>query len=648
MSLFRNYKKEFEELLAKYEDLDRNYNELVEAGGDNVSLANEIDSKNREISSLTTKLVDLRNEESDLSILVYSKQSELKKIEEAHTELLDDYHNKAELVENFESELVTKRALVEATALELSELMRKLEVTKVAYEEYDKGITGLREEETAKKENLVRLQKELEEIKYNKEKYSNLEVLKVRYDEVYEKVQDILKERAELDFELRDLEQIKKKLSEDINRMRNDMLAQRASFEQHVIQERISVERDLIKMKQELEDAITTRQNQLSIVERDLNESKIRYSKLAAAVDELIQELDSNEKKLEMVKVERDNLLDEATGLNRKVESLSSKASSLDTEVQSLNRQVDRLNDERQITSGLLEQIKGSIQGLTGSKEAIIENITRLNQQLAEKSKAYSASYDEYQQLVEHIQGKKIEAVNLKGLIELRSRKLKDTDRELSSLEALRDEYETDLKQILDLQRSLSNDLTNSQEDVEALQETLSAIRKKFSEIIKIRKARQDSARREKVREEELEEDYQEESTTPVLVKKETSANDDLIKALYADNDRLGIDEMTKIFVDRNIELTTVESGTQAFDFLKSEPYDLAFFDMDIPGMAPLEIIERMRSSNVYKTIPIFAVLEAPDERLSALAMEAGATNIVYKPFSSDIILTELKKYLPV
>ncbi|MBK7266149.1 MAG: hypothetical protein IPI12_07425 [Ignavibacteriales bacterium] len=211
------------------------------------------------------------------------------------------------------------------------------------------------------------------------------------------------------------------------------MLAQRASFEQHVIQERISVERDLIKMKQELEEAITTRQNQLSIVERDLNESKIRYSKLAAAVDELIQELDTNEKKLEMVKIERDNLLDEATSLNRKVESLSSKASSLDTEVQSLNRQVDRLNDERQITSGLLEQIKGSIQGLTGSKEAIIENITRLNQQLAEKSKAYSSSYEEYQQLVEHIQGKKIEAVNLKGLFELRSRKLKDTDRELSS-----------------------------------------------------------------------------------------------------------------------------------------------------------------------------------------------------------------------
>jgi hypothetical protein len=61
--------------------------------------------------------------------------------------------------------------------------------------------------------------------------------------------------------------------------------------------------------------------------------------------------------------------------------------------------------------------------------------------------------------------------------------------------------------------------LSNSQEDVEALQDTLSAIRKKFSEIIKIRKARQESARREKVREEE-EEDYQEESSNSRVIAK--------------------------------------------------------------------------------------------------------------------------------
>lgn len=427
------------------------------------------------------------------------------------------------------------------------------------------------------------------------------------------------------------------------------MLHQRAAFEQNVVQERISIERELMRMKSDLDNAIKQRQEQLALLDREFSEAKIRYSKISAAADQVIEELQENEKKLEMIKIERANLNDEATALSKKVETLLSKASALDAEVQLLTRQVDRLNEERQITSGLLEQIRGSIQGLSGSKEAMIDNITRLNQQMNDKSIAYTKSNDEYQELLEQIQAKKIEAVNLKGIIEIRNRKLRDIDRELSSLEALRDEYEADLKQILDLQKSLSNDLTNSQEDVDALQDTLTAIRKKFSEIIKIRKARQESARRERARQEyEEEDDYQDDRKPSQIPYQPEPVDDEFLKALYADNDRQALEDMTKILQNSRIALTTADSGVTAFDALKSEPYDLAFFDMNLPGMSPVEIIERMRSSNVYKTIPIFAVLDAPDDNLSRLAMNAGATNLLYKPVSPEILISELKKYLPV
>lgn len=649
MSLFRNYKREFEELLQKYEDLLEKHEDLVAANGEIERLSNDLDSKNVELADLTGKVNDLRNEESDLSILVYTKRSELQKTEENHRQLSGDLESKSKLLGELETEITEKKKETEIFSKELISLLSKVESARVEFEEYDEGLKLIREEESGKKENIIRLQQELEELKYNKEKYSNLEILRVRYDEVYDKVQDILKERAELEFELRDLEQIKKKLIEDINKMRNEMLQQRAAFEQNVVQERISIERELMRMKSDLDDAIKQRQEQLAHLDREFSEAKIRYSKISAAADQVIEELQENEKKLEMIKIERANLNDEATALSKKVETLLSKASALDAEVQLLTRQVDRLNEERQITSGLLEQIRGSIQGLSGSKEAMIENITRLNQQMNDKSIAYSKSNDEYQELLEQIQAKKIEAVNLKGIIEIRNRKLRDIDRELSSLEALRDEYEADLKQILDLQKSLSNDLTNSQEDVDALQDTLTAIRKKFSEIIKIRKARQESARRERARQEyEEEDDYQDDRKPSQTQYQPEPADDEFLKALYADNDRQALEDMTKILQNSRIVLTTADSGVTAFDALKSEPYDLAFFDMNLPGMSPVEIIERMRSSNVYKTIPIFAVLDAPDDNLSRLAMNAGATNLLYKPVSPEILVSELKKYLPV
>jgi len=649
LSLFRNYKREFEELLQKYEDLLEKHEDLVAANGEIERLSNDLDSKNVELADLTRKVNDLRNEESDLSILVYTKRSELQKTEENHRQLSGDLESKSKLIGELETEITEKKKETEIFSKELITLLSKVESARVEFEEYDEGLKLIREEESGKKENIIRLQQELEELKYNKEKYSNLEILRVRYDEVYDKVQDILKERAELEFELRDLEQIKKKLIEDINKMRNEMLQQRAAFEQNVVQERISIERELMRMKSDLDDAIKQRQEQLAHLDREFSEAKIRYSKISAAADQVIEELQENEKKLEMIKIERANLNDEATALSKKVETLLSKASALDAEVQLLTRQVDRLNEERQITSGLLEQIRGSIQGLSGSKEAMIENITRLNQQMNDKSIAYSKSNDEYQELLEQIQAKKIEAVNLKGIIEIRNRKLRDIDRELSSLEALRDEYEADLKQILDLQKSLSNDLTNSQEDVDALQDTLTAIRKKFSEIIKIRKARQESARRERARQEyEEEDDYQDDRKPSQTQYQPEPADDEFLKALYADNDRQALEDMTKILLNSRIVLTTADSGVTAFDALKSEPYDLAFFDMNLPGMSPVEIIERMRSSNVYKTIPIFAVLDAPDDNLSRLAMNAGATNLLYKPVSPEILVSELKKYLPV
>ena len=648
MSLLRNYKREYEELLAKFEDLSRRHDELEDANGSLSRVTNEVNSLKYDLDDLTSKVARLRNEESDLSILVFSKQSELDRIEDNRREAVSEYNEKSRILAGYETEIVEKQAQAELAARELTAVLGKMEATRLEYEEYDKGLVALREEESSKRTSVIRLQEEIDQLKYEKEKYSNLEVLKVRFDEVNDRVQDALKQRADLEFEIKDLEQSRRNLIDEITRIRNEMISQRTLFEQHVLQEKVAIEKELMQMRVDLDDAIKQRQDRLAILDRELSEAKIRYSKIAAATDTLIEELNENEKKVQMLKVERDNLQDESNALNKRVETLASKASALDAEVQLLTRQVDRLNDERQITSGLLEQIRGSIQGLTGSKEAIIENITRLNQQLVEKNRVYSDSFNEHQELLEHIQSRKIEAVNLKGIIEIRSRKLRDIDRELASLEALRDEYESDLRQILDLQKSLSADLTNSQENVQSLQDTIAALRKKFTEILKIRKARQESVRRERAKEAYEEEDDYADDTDNKVFKPGTVASEETLKAIYADTDPDALDDLKHIFAGSRVDLITVESGSQAFDELKTEPYDLAFFDLNLPGMSPIEIIERMRASNVYKTIPIFAMLDAPDENLQLLAFDAGATNIIYKPLSPEIVISEVKKYLPI
>lgn len=372
MSLLRNYKREYEELLAKFEDLSRRHDELEDANGSLSRVTNEVNSLKYDLDDLTSKVARLRNEESDLSILVFSKQSELDRIEDNRREAVTEYNEKSRILAGYETEIVEKQAQAELAARELTAVLGKMEATRLEYEEYDKGLVALREEESSKRTSVIRLQEEIDQLKYEKEKYSNLEVLKVRFDEVNDRVQDALKQRADLEFEIKDLEQSRRNLIDEITRIRNEMISQRTLFEQHVLQEKVAIEKELMQMRVDLDDAIKQRQDRLAILDRELSEAKIRYSKIAAATDTLIEELNENEKKVQMLKVERDNLQDESNALNKRVETLASKASALDADVQLLTTPVDRLNDERQITSGLLEQIRRSIQGLTGSKEAVI------------------------------------------------------------------------------------------------------------------------------------------------------------------------------------------------------------------------------------------------------------------------------------
>ncbi|KAB2908543.1 MAG: response regulator [Ignavibacteriales bacterium] len=645
MSLFSNYRKEYEELLNKFEELQKKHQALESANGDILRLNDEIEMLKYEHQELESKLNNLKSRETDISILLFSKQSELEKIEQATKETASDIEEKSSLIRELDSTILSKRPEAEKLSRQLTALLGEVEEAKNKYDEFSNGLSGLREEEATKRSNLIKLQQEIDQLKYEREKFSNLEALKVKYDEVNDSVQEILKQRAHLDLEVRELNDTRNKLIEEINKMRNDMLAQRALFEQQVVHEKVAVEKELIQLKNQLDDSIRNRQEQLSNLDREFSEAKIRYSNLVSTTDQVVQNLNESEKKIEMLKFDKDNLTDQANSLQAKVESLTNRASALDAEVQGLNRQIERLNEERLVASGLVEQLKSSILGLTGSKEEMVEIISKLNEQLSEKNKTYSATYQEYQNLLEHLQKRKIEVVNLKGIIEIRSRKLKDIDRELASLEALRDEYENDLRQILDLQKSLNYDLNNSQENVQSLQDTISALRKKFTEILKIRKARQESLQRERKRIIDEQEDYENEIVSDSYIPPAVPTAS-RIKGIFADPDQTAFDEMNGILAGSVIDLNFVDSGTKAFDSLKSEPYNLAFFDLNLPGMSAIEIIERMRASNVYKSIPIFAILESPDEHLESQAHNAGVSGIIYKPFSAELVLSEIRKFI--
>lgn len=107
---------------------------------------------------------------------------------------------------------------------------------------------------------------------------------------------------------------------------------------------------------------------------------------------------------------------------------------------------------------------------------------------------------------------------------------------------------------------------------------------------------------------------------------------------------------------DRNI-LTTVSIGLQAEGFatrvytdgetalkaLLENPPDLAIFDIKMPRMDGLQLLEQLRQKSMLPVIYLTSKDEEPDE---ALGLALGADDYITKPFSQRLLVARIRAIL--
>lgn len=107
---------------------------------------------------------------------------------------------------------------------------------------------------------------------------------------------------------------------------------------------------------------------------------------------------------------------------------------------------------------------------------------------------------------------------------------------------------------------------------------------------------------------------------------------------------------------DRNI-LTTVSIGLQAEGFatrlytdgatalkaLLDNPPDLAIFDIKMPRMDGLELLQQLRAKSALPVIFLTSKDEEPDE---ALGLAMGADDYITKPFSQRLLVARIRAIL--
>lgn len=94
------------------------------------------------------------------------------------------------------------------------------------------------------------------------------------------------------------------------------------------------------------------------------------------------------------------------------------------------------------------------------------------------------------------------------------------------------------------------------------------------------------------------------------------------------------------------IQLEEAVNGRKAQQLLTRQTVDLILCDWEMPEMSGLELLTWARAQDNLKTTPFIMVTSRGDKENVVQAIQAGVSDYIGKPFSSEQLITKVKKAL--
>lgn len=100
------------------------------------------------------------------------------------------------------------------------------------------------------------------------------------------------------------------------------------------------------------------------------------------------------------------------------------------------------------------------------------------------------------------------------------------------------------------------------------------------------------------------------------------------------------------------VNLSEADDGIPAWEAIQAaqiegKPFDFIISDWNMPGMTGIDLLKNVRSKPEMKTTPFLMVTAEAEQANIVVAVKAGVTNYIIKPFSPDILKAKLDKVFP-
>ncbi len=93
-------------------------------------------------------------------------------------------------------------------------------------------------------------------------------------------------------------------------------------------------------------------------------------------------------------------------------------------------------------------------------------------------------------------------------------------------------------------------------------------------------------------------------------------------------------------------EFREAENGREALEILEDSWIDIVLCDINMPEMNGIEMLRRLKASDVDRTLPVIFITTEGGEKMMAEAKKLGAAGYVKKPFVPETIKDVMLKAL--
>jgi two-component system chemotaxis response regulator CheY len=96
--------------------------------------------------------------------------------------------------------------------------------------------------------------------------------------------------------------------------------------------------------------------------------------------------------------------------------------------------------------------------------------------------------------------------------------------------------------------------------------------------------------------------------------------------------------------------LTEANDGIPAWQMIQDAhsigvPYQFIISDWNMPGMTGLDLLKHVREKEEFKQLPFLMVTAEAEQANVVVAVKAGVSNYIIKPFNPDTLRLKIEKF---